>query len=342
MKSNTKGVFDWEVSASNFDYLQSDQVSPYSGAWPYGGYTQNGKDAVYTGTYWTLLDLKGIVRPDTAICKGMTFSFGLHGDRFHLNNPTWLTTNWTAGTSASTGVVSSIGDGTTQTQALWLQDAWKINPNYKLTLGIRGEHWQASDGYNQSLGGINATGLGSTANPLSTLPIFSAGARIIRATRPRARCNGRRIMFGRSPPMSAWPTASRPPRSSTTRRRSPAPALAANPNPNLRPEVALEQGTRLRTQARARMARRACRCSTRKFATRSFRKISMSPPRYSSLRVQQRQRRPHPQQRRGIRVEEGQCLHQGAGARRQRDLRELPHHFGHTAPPGCQLICRAI
>ena len=48
VKSNTKGVFDWEISASNFTYLQSDQVSPYSGAWPDGGYTQNGKDAVYT------------------------------------------------------------------------------------------------------------------------------------------------------------------------------------------------------------------------------------------------------------------------------------------------------
>ena len=132
VKSNTKGVFDWEVSASNFSYLQSDQVSPYSGAWPYGGYTQNGKDAVYTGTWWTLLDLKGIVRPDGYL-QGHDISFGAHGDQFHLNNPTWLTTNWTAGTSASTGVVSSIGDGTTQTQALWLQDAWKINSNYKFT-----------------------------------------------------------------------------------------------------------------------------------------------------------------------------------------------------------------
>ena len=239
VKSNTKGVFDWEVSASNFSYLQSDQVSPYSGAWPYGGYTQNGKDAVYTGTWWTLLDLKGIVRPDGYL-QGHEFSFGAHGDQFHLNNPTWLTTNWTAGTSASTGVVSSIGDGTTQTQALWLQDAWKINSNYKFTVGIRGEHWQASQGYNQSLGGLSATGLGSTANPQTTLPIFSPTLEHTRYS-PKGSLQWT--------PDNVWtvtaniglanrfPTAKELYNETTLTGSN----VAANPNPNLRPEVALSK-----------------------------------------------------------------------------------------------------
>ena len=275
VKSNTKGVFDWEVSASNFSYLQSDQVSPYSGAWPYGGYTQNGKDAVYTGTWWTLLDLKGIVRPDGYL-QGHDISFGAHGDQFHLNNPTWLTTNWTAGTSASTGVVSSIGDGTTQTQALWLQDAWKINSNYKLTLGIRGEHWQASQGYNQSLGGLSATGLGSTANPQTTMPIFSPTLEHTRYS-PKGSLQWT--------PDNVWTVtaniglANRFPTAKELYNRQPSPAPTSRPIPT--PICVPRSRSARNSPSNASWESTApcgCRCSTRKRATRSFRKISMSPP----------------------------------------------------------------
>jgi iron complex outermembrane receptor protein len=241
IKSNTKGVFDWEISASNFDYLQSDQVSPYSGAVPYGGFTQTGKNSVYTGTYWTLFDAKGIARPDYGALGGHEFSFGLHGDRFHLNNPTWLTNSWTAGTSSSTGVVASIGDGTTQTQALWAQDAWKINPNYKLTLGIRGEHWEASDGYNQTLGGINATGTGSTATRLSTLPVYQP---VLNHTRysPKGALqwtpDDNWTVSASVALANRFPTAKELYNLTSVTSSS---GLGANPNPNLRPEVALEK-----------------------------------------------------------------------------------------------------
>jgi iron complex outermembrane receptor protein len=158
VKSNTGGVFDFEISASHFTYLQSDQRSPWS-ALATGGYTPTGRSAHYDGTYWTLLDLKGIVRPE-GFLSGHDISFGLHGDHFHLNNPTYLTTNWTAGAaSAYPGLALSIGNGTTRTQALWAQDSWKFHPDFKLTVGGRWENWQASDGYNQSLptSAINAT-----------------------------------------------------------------------------------------------------------------------------------------------------------------------------------------
>ncbi len=42
----------------------------------------------------------------------------------------------------------SDGVGETNTGALWLQNAWKIVPNVKLTLGGRLETWRAFDGYN--------------------------------------------------------------------------------------------------------------------------------------------------------------------------------------------------
>ena len=125
---------------------------PSTAANPFGGYTLTGRDTISTGTYWTLLDLKGIFRPDGP--EGMhDISFGIHGDQFHSNNPIWLTTNWGAGMASSYGVVQSVGSGTTRTQALWAQDAIRLRPDLKLTLGVGGEHRQASDGYNQLLGG---------------------------------------------------------------------------------------------------------------------------------------------------------------------------------------------
>jgi iron complex outermembrane receptor protein len=239
IKSNTKDWWDFEISASNFDYLQSDQVSPFSGAVPYGGYTENGKNAVYTGTYWTLLDAKGIVRP-FGYDGPHEVSFGLHGDQFHLNNPTWLTSNWTGGTADSLGVVSSIGDGTTQTQALWAQDAWKINKEYKLTLGIRGEHWQASDGYTQGLNGIGTTGLSSTASLLSTLPVYQP---VLEHTRfsPKGSFqwtpNDVWTVTANIGLANRFPTAKELYNQTSLTGNAP----QSNPNPNLRPEVALSK-----------------------------------------------------------------------------------------------------
>jgi iron complex outermembrane recepter protein len=150
VKSNSGGPLDFEVSASNFDYLQSDQVSPWSAAVPYGGFTRTGRNQVFTGTYWTLFDAKGIARSPEGPLQNHDISFGVHGDQYHMNNPVWLTSNWAAGTAASTGAAVSIAQGTTRTQALWGQDAIKLRDDLKFTAGVRGEVWHASNGYNQS------------------------------------------------------------------------------------------------------------------------------------------------------------------------------------------------
>jgi iron complex outermembrane receptor protein len=239
VKSNTGGFFDWEISASNFTYLQSDQRAPYSGAAPFGGYTATGRDTRYNGTYWTLFDLKGIIRPEGFLAEH-DISFGLHGDQFHLNNPTWLTTDWFSGMASSYGVAASIGQGTTRTQALWFQDAFKLRPNLKLTVGIRGEHWQASDGYNQSLGNINVNGFGSTAKPLSMLPIFQPNLYHTRYS-PKGSLQWTPddywTVTGSIGLANRFPTAKELYNLSTISSTG----VVANPNPNLRPEVALSK-----------------------------------------------------------------------------------------------------
>jgi iron complex outermembrane recepter protein len=55
---------------------------------------------------------------------------------------------WNATSSTGTGQLYSEGLGGTRTGALWLQDAWKIGPGLKLTLGGRLETWRALDGFN--------------------------------------------------------------------------------------------------------------------------------------------------------------------------------------------------
>lgn len=237
VRSNTGGLIDWEVSASNFSYLQSNQRAPYSGAQPYGGWTQTGRNTVYTGTYWTLLDLKGIVRPEGALI-GHDISFGLHGDQFHLNNPTWVTTNWTQGTASAYGVAATIGDGTTRTRALWAQDAWKINDAFKFTVGIRGENWIASNGYNQQLGSFDSMGIPAVKQPRSSLPVFQP---VLYSTRwsPKGSLqwtpDALWTVTGSVGMANRFPTARELYNLTTAVGNGP----AANPNPNLRPEVAL-------------------------------------------------------------------------------------------------------
>ncbi|HEY8066449.1 MAG TPA: TonB-dependent receptor [Methylosinus sp.] len=238
VKSNSGGPFDFEVSASHFTYLQSDQRSPYTAA-PVG-YSSTGKDVRYNGTYWTLLDLKGILRPDGALA-GHDISFGVHGDQFHLNNPTWLTTNWTSGMASSYGVVASIGNGTTRTQALWAQDAWRISKEFKFTVGGRWEHWEATDGYNQSLGGITANGLGSTASAASMAPLYQPHLYHTRFS-PKGSLQWTPdedwTVTGSIGLANRFPTAKELYNLTTI---PGATGTVVNPNPNLRPEVALSK-----------------------------------------------------------------------------------------------------
>lgn len=160
VKSNTGGAFDYELSASNFTYLNSNQNTPWSEAYPYGGVTQPGRTIKYGGTYWTTIDANGILRPDGYL-SNHNISFGIHGDQFHMNNPTYWNTSWTGGESTAYGFAQTIASGTTQTKALWAQDAIKIDPKTKFTVGLRGENWIASDGINQGMpGSIGPGGIG--------------------------------------------------------------------------------------------------------------------------------------------------------------------------------------
>ncbi len=239
LKSATNGIFDFDLSFANFSYLKSDQLSPYSAVANSPYFTPNGKDVKFGGTYWNLLDLKGIWRPE--FFGRHEVSFGFHADEYHLNNPTYLTTSWTAGQSSAFATASN-AQGTTRTQALWAQDAWRFHRDFKLTIGGRWENWQARDGYNQQIAAINALGTdwGKTApNLRSDLPIFQPNLHHARFS-PKGSLqwtpNDDWKATGSIGLSNRFPTVKELYNLTTI---AGATGVIANPNPNLRPEVAL-------------------------------------------------------------------------------------------------------
>jgi iron complex outermembrane receptor protein len=147
LRSDTKGVYDFDLSLSSYNYLQDIMLNPYTVSSTGVGYSANGKITRNDGTNWQNADAKAIWRP-YGYDGPHEISFGLHGDRYHFENPVYASSVWNATSSTGTGQLYSEGRGETRTGALWFQDAWKIVPNLKLMLGGRLENWRAQDGFN--------------------------------------------------------------------------------------------------------------------------------------------------------------------------------------------------
>ncbi len=146
LKSDTRGAWDFDVSASSYNYLQDIQLNPLTVTATGLGYSQNGKITRNDGTNWQNADAKAIWRP-FGFDGPQEISYGIHGDRYAFSNPVYASSVWN-NASSGTGQLYSDGVGETRTGALWAQDAWKIFPNLKLTVGGRLETWRALDGVN--------------------------------------------------------------------------------------------------------------------------------------------------------------------------------------------------
>lgn len=151
LKTDTHGRWNFEAMASRYDMDRDEQrlpsaSSPTSAASP--AFSSAGRVAMLKGTGWSTIDLKATWRSDTgrAVQPAHTLTFGAHDDRYHLLNPTYTTSDW-RNNGPRTGIATE-GDGKTHTQALWVQDVWRLSPSAKLTLGSRYEQWRAYDGLN--------------------------------------------------------------------------------------------------------------------------------------------------------------------------------------------------
>lgn len=151
LKSDTGGVFDWDLAGSVVDYgtdlsrasTQTPTQAAGNGA---------GRVTSLTGTGWHTADAKGIWRPGVDLLGKHEVSFGFHHDLYNLDNPVYNVNNWQSNDSGS---IFTNSQGKTQTEGYWLQDAWDFTKDWNLTLGGRVENWHAYDGYNAGL--VNGT-----------------------------------------------------------------------------------------------------------------------------------------------------------------------------------------
>lgn len=143
IRSDNRKNWDFEIVGTQYSFDTDRQRTPTSASTTGTSFGTPGRVAVLDGTGWYTLDAKMTVRPAG---PAHTISFGAHDDYYRLANTTFNTSEWTTG-SSRTGVFTE-GDGKTETRALWIQDAWWMTPELKLTVGGRYENWKGFDGYN--------------------------------------------------------------------------------------------------------------------------------------------------------------------------------------------------
>ncbi|MDB5461521.1 MAG: Outer rane receptor protein mostly Fe transport [Caulobacteraceae bacterium] len=214
LASHSGGVFDFELTATDYDYLNSRQRTPAT-ALPAAFSGGAGSDAVLNGTGWYTLDGKGTWRPGGA----HVVSFGAHQDVITLNNPRYALADWT---TTADGALLAASRGATRTQAVWLQDIWTLTPQLKATVGGRFEHWRAYDGVNYS-----ASPALSVSQPALGKDAFSPKAVLAYAPLPGWTFKGSVGLASR------FPTVTELYQAITVG------TVLAAPNPNLKPERAL-------------------------------------------------------------------------------------------------------
>ena len=147
LRSDTKKRFEVELVGTMYDFGKDQQRTPTTASSTSVTFAEPGRVAVLDGTGWTTLDAKAIWRLSGKPTSAHTLSVGAHTDRYVLENTTFNTPSWRSGAFTT---VATEGDGKTQTQAVWAQDAWRLTPTLRFTFGGRYETWKGYDGYNVS------------------------------------------------------------------------------------------------------------------------------------------------------------------------------------------------
>lgn len=110
-----------------------------------------GSVAFSDGTGWNNADLRLIWKPNGGKA-GHTITAGLHHDAYKYDYEKYNSTSWV--NESSKTALTNRNYGRTKTQALFIQDEWKLAPKWSLTAGVRHEQWEATQGliYTTALG----------------------------------------------------------------------------------------------------------------------------------------------------------------------------------------------
>lgn len=142
VKSNTQGVFDWEVAGSLYNYAKDESRAPMV-ALPNALTGGAGRITDMGGSGWNTLALKGTWRPDVETGTTHILDFGYQREAYQLRTLVSDTTDWISG---GAGARFSAFNGNTNLQSLYAQDSWKFAPGWSTTLGGRYESWRAFGG----------------------------------------------------------------------------------------------------------------------------------------------------------------------------------------------------
>jgi iron complex outermembrane receptor protein len=145
LKRHAKDVFDWEVAYSRYDYRKDRaRVATDFVAGPDSAGAGNVTDM--HGSGWNTAALKGTWRPDGA----HVIDLGVQRDAAKLRTRVVNSADWIG---ATTGRHVSTFNGETRLESLYAQDTWRIDDNWKATLGARLERWRAFGGALSAAGG---------------------------------------------------------------------------------------------------------------------------------------------------------------------------------------------
>jgi iron complex outermembrane receptor protein len=145
LKRRTNGTWDWELAASRYRYDKDLKRQNALGNTPPGAESGGpGTVADGGGTGWTNFAARGTWRPE-GLQGAHIVDFGWQHDAYELVYRTSnIAGNWRADGPGS--VASDVG-GKTRLQSLWAQDAWRFASDWKAVLGLRAEHWNATEGF---------------------------------------------------------------------------------------------------------------------------------------------------------------------------------------------------
>ena len=167
VRTDTRRAWDVDVVGAAYAIEKDRQRFPTSVTGD-STFSQAGRVAVLDGTRWITADARASWHRSGFASRHLV-SFGVHGERYSLANPTYNAPDWQ---TDQTTTVASEGDGKTETVALWAQDAWKTGKTSRLTLGARYERWHAFDGFNAN-GSTMVTQPGQRASKLSPKLAFN-------------------------------------------------------------------------------------------------------------------------------------------------------------------------
>ena len=141
VRSDTGGYFDWQASASLYTYAH-DRVRTPTVFVADPDTRGTGRLTDMHGTGWNTVDLKGTWRPEGRDGAHL-LDFGYQRLDARLRTRVLNTTDWISG--EATGLASLFA-GESVLSSLYVQDTWRFAADWKASLGMRAEQWQARDG----------------------------------------------------------------------------------------------------------------------------------------------------------------------------------------------------